>query len=33
MNLGDAFMTLVVHAQRHLRQIERIKARPEFPTS
>ncbi len=25
INLGDAFMTLIVHAQRHLRQIERIK--------
>ncbi len=31
INLGDAFMTLVVHTQRHLRQIERIKARAEFP--
>ena len=31
MNLGDAFMTLVVHTQRHLRQIERIRTRPEFP--
>ena len=31
LNLGDAFMTLVVHTQRHLRQIERIKAQPTFP--
>src|SRR5829696_7137502 len=31
INLGDAFMTLVVHTQRHLRQIERIVAHPDFP--
>jgi hypothetical protein len=31
MNLGDAIMTLVVHTQRHLRQIERIKSHPDFP--
>ena len=31
LNAGDAFMTLVVHTQRHLRQIERIKAHPGFP--
>jgi hypothetical protein len=31
LNLGDAFMTLVVHTQRHLRQIERIKAQADFP--
>ena len=31
MNVGDAFMTLVVHTQRHIRQIERIAADPRFP--
>ena len=31
MNLGDAFLTLVVHTQRHLKQIERIRQRAEFP--
>lgn len=31
MNLGDAFMAMVVHTRRHLGQIERIKAQPEFP--
>lgn len=31
INLGDALLTLVVHTQRHLSQIERITARPEFP--
>jgi hypothetical protein len=30
-NLGDAFRILVVHAERHARQIERILARPELP--
>lgn len=33
INLGDAFMTLVVHTQRHLRQIERIRSHPDFPTA
>jgi hypothetical protein len=31
INLGDAFMTLVVHTQRHLRQIDRITKHPDFP--
>ncbi|HET9441300.1 MAG TPA: DinB family protein [Longimicrobiales bacterium] len=31
MNLGDAFMTLIVHTQRHLQQIRRIKEFPDFP--
>ena len=31
LNLGDAFLTLVVHTQRHLEQIARIRAHPEFP--
>ena len=31
INLGDVFMALIVHTRRHLRQIERIKAQPEFP--
>jgi hypothetical protein len=31
LNIGDAFMTLVVHTQRHLKQIERIRAQPGFP--
>lgn len=33
MNLGDAFMTLVVHTQRHIKQIERITKHPEFPST
>ena len=31
-NLGDAFMILVRHTQRHLQQINRIRAHSEFPT-
>lgn len=31
INLGDAFMTIVVHTQRHLQQIERIRSHPDFP--
>jgi hypothetical protein len=31
LNLGDAIMTLVVHTQRHLRQIGRIKGAAGFP--
>jgi hypothetical protein len=31
INVGDAFMTLVVHTQRHLRQIDRILAHSQFP--
>ena len=30
-NLGDAIMVLTVHTQRHLLQIERIRANPGFP--
>jgi hypothetical protein len=33
LNLGDAIMTLVVHTQRHLKQIQRIKAHPGFPAA
>jgi hypothetical protein len=32
-NLGDAFSILVVHAERHLRQIGRVEARPDFPSA
>jgi hypothetical protein len=31
MNIGDAFMILVVHTQRHLQQIERVRDLPDFP--
>ncbi len=31
LNLGDAFVIIVVHAQRHMRQIERVIAAPGFP--
>jgi hypothetical protein len=31
INLGDAFMILVVHTQRHLQQIARVRAHPDFP--
>jgi len=31
MNLGDAFVIAVVHTQRHLQQIERIRNQPAFP--
>jgi hypothetical protein len=30
-NVGDAFLIIVVHAQRHLKQIERVQAHPAFP--
>jgi len=30
-NLGDAFMILVRHTQRHLQQISRIRSHAEFP--
>lgn len=33
VNLGDAFQVLVVHDWRHLGQVERILARPGFPTA
>jgi len=32
LNLGDAFAITVAHARRHLRQIERIRAEPGFPS-
>ena len=32
INAGDALMTLVVHTQRHLRQIDRIMQHPGFPS-
>ena len=31
-NLGDAFMILTRHTQRHLQQINRIRQHPNFPT-
>jgi len=31
LNLGDAIRVLIVHAQRHLGQAERLIARPDFP--
>jgi hypothetical protein len=31
MNLGDGFRLQVMHAERHLGQIQRVAARPEFP--
>ena len=31
INLGDAFQILVVHTQRHLQQIARVRAHPDFP--
>ncbi len=31
MNLGDCFTILVVHAERHLGQIEMVRRRPNFP--
>lgn len=31
INVGDAFMTLVVHTQRHIKQIERIMGHSQFP--
>ena len=30
-NLGDAFMILIRHTQRHLQQIDRLRNRPDFP--
>lgn len=32
LNAGDALATLVVHAERHLGQIGRVRAHPDFPT-
>ena len=31
-NLGDAYMILTRHTQRHLQQIERVRAHPQFPS-
>ena len=31
INLGDALLILVVHSQRHLQQIARVRAHPDFP--
>lgn len=33
LNVGDALATLVVHAERHLGQIERAVGHPDFPRS
>jgi hypothetical protein len=33
LNLGDAFVVLVAHTQRHMRQIERVIGAPGFPAS
>lgn len=33
INLGDAFMILAVHTQRHLQQIARVRAHPNFPNA
>lgn len=33
LNLGDAFVILVAHTQRHMQQIERTIALPGFPAS
>jgi hypothetical protein len=33
LNFGDGLVILVVHGQRHLKQIERVKASPGFPHS
>lgn len=32
LNLGDVFTAQVVHAERHLGQIDRIRAAPAYPT-
>jgi hypothetical protein len=31
LNLGDCFTILVVHAQRHLGQIDRLRGRSDYP--
>jgi hypothetical protein len=31
LNLGDAFRLQILHADRHLQQIRRVKDRPQFP--
>jgi hypothetical protein len=33
MNMGDAFVILIKHAQRHLAQMERVAARQGFPAA
>jgi len=33
LNLGDAFMVLTVHAQRHVKQMEAARDQPGFPKS
>ena len=33
LNLGDAFMILTVHAQRHVKQMEAVRDQGGFPTS
>jgi len=32
LNLGDCFAIPIVHEQRHLQQLERIRRHPAFPT-
>ncbi len=32
LNLGDCFTVMIVHAERHVRQIQRIRDRSGFPT-
>ena len=31
LNVGDAFTILTVHAQRHIKQMEKVRDLPEFP--
>lgn len=33
LNLGDAFMALTVHAQRHIKQMERVRDTEGFPAA
>jgi hypothetical protein len=33
LNIGDCFVILATHAERHLRQIDRIASHPQFPPS
>lgn len=33
LNLGDAFLVLTLHAERHLGQIERVRSAPGFPAA
>jgi len=32
-HLGDCFAIILVHEQRHLGQLERIRAQPAFPVA